>query len=376
MLNSIINKLKTYNYRYYNFILIFFVIALSIVGVIAVSSSDESLRSKQIMGIVLGCIAMIIISLTDYSKLLNFYWIYYVAAIILLAGVLILGNDSHGATRWLQIGGITFQPSELSKVLLILFYAKFCMNNQKKTKTFGYLVSTIALIIPPLLLIVEEPDLSTTITVSIMFVCILFVSGISWKLVLGVLVVTIPVTVLVFYLALLPDSPILHDYQQVRILAWLHPEEYATTDAYQTMNSIMAIGSGQLSGKGYDTNEISSVLNAGFISESQTDFIFTVIGEEFGFLGSCIVISLIIGISLECLIVAGKARDMAGQIIATGIACWIGFQGFLNIGVATGVMPNTGIPLPLVSSGLTSLISVYMGIGFVLNVGLQQTRRY
>jgi rod shape determining protein RodA len=350
-------------------------VSLSIVGVVAVSSSEVSLQNKQIRGVVLGCSVMIIVSLLDYSKLLNFYWAYYILAVLLLLGVLVFGSDSHGAQRWLEIAGITFQPSEISKILIILFYARFIMVNQKKVKTMGFLFSAIGLLIPPILLILKEPDLSTTIMLCTIFVMILFVGGISWKLVAGVLLAGIPSAALIFYLALLEDSPILKSYQQERILAWLHPEDFADTTAYQTMNSMMAIGSGQLQGKGYDTNEISSVLNSGYISESSTDFIFTVIGEEFGFIGSCIVVFLLVAITIKCLITAARAKDIAGSVIATGMAVWIGFQGLLNIGVATGALPNTGIPLPLVSSGLTSIVSVYIGVGFVLNVGLQQLRK-
>jgi rod shape determining protein RodA len=374
-MKKILEFLKRYKLRNYDFILVFLVVSLSIVGVVAVSSSDVSLQNKQITGIVLGCIVMIIVSLLDYSKLLNFYWAYYILAVLLLLGVLVFGSDSHGAQRWLEIAGITFQPSEISKILIILFYAKFIMVNQKKVKTMGFLFSAIGLLIPPILLILKEPDLSTTIMLCTIFAMILFVGGISWKLVAGVLLAGIPSAALIFYLALLEDSPILKSYQQERILAWLHPEDFADTTAYQTMNSMMAIGSGQLQGKGYDTNEISSVLNSGYISESSTDFIFTVIGEEFGFIGSCIVVFLLVAITIKCLITAARAKDIAGSVIATGMAVWIGFQGLLNIGVATGALPNTGIPLPLVSSGLTSIVSVYIGVGFVLNVGLQQLRK-
>lgn len=367
---------KKYKIRNFDFILVILVLALSIVGVVAVSSSDDSLTSKQIIGIALGLAVMTIISLIDYSELLNFYWVYYGLSIVLLAAVIVLGSDSHGAQRWLEIAGITFQPSEISKILLILFYAKFIMVNKKKVKTFGFIAASIGLLVPPLLLILKEPDLSTSIMLCIIFVCMIFVGGISWKLVGSVLLVAIPTAVVGFYLALLPDSPILKDYQQERILAWLHPEDYADTTAYQTANSIMAIGSGQLAGKGYNTNEISSVLNGGFISESNTDFIFTVIGEEFGFIGACVVVLLLMCIAIKCFMIGARAKDISGQVIATGMGCWIAFQGFMNIAVVTGVMPNTGIPLPLVSSGLTSLVSVFIGIGFVLNVGLQPARRY
>ena len=161
---------------------------------------------------------------------------------------------------------------------------------------------------------------------------------------------------------------IIKDYQQTRILAWIYPDEYANAEAYQQNNSIMAIGSGQLYGKGYDTNEISSVKNGNFISEPQTDFIYAVIGEEFGFVGGCTVIVLLIFISFECIMVARKAKDLAGTIIATGVATLIGFQGIINISVATGVIPNTGIPLPFVSYGGNALL-IFMGaMGILLNI--------
>ena len=137
----------------------------------------------------------------------------------------------------------------------------------------------------------------------------------------------------------------------------------------------MAIGSGQLDGKGYKNNEITSVKNGNFISEAETDFIFAVIGEEFGFKGSVVVIALLMGIALECISVARKAKDAAGMIIASGMGGLVAFQGFLNIGVTTFIFPNTGLPLPFVSYGLTSLMSLFMGMGVVLNVRLQAKKQ-
>ena len=367
--------LKRYSFKNYDFLLIILTISLSIIGVLAISSADESLRNKQLLGIVLGVVLMVFISLLDYTQLLRFYWFYYILNLVLLVLVIINGNSTNGSQRWLRLFGITFQPSEIAKILLILFYAQFIMKYKNKIKNLKFIFLCLLLLLPPLVLILKQPDLSTSIMVLVIFCMVMFVGGISPKLVAGVLTVAIPSAALIFYSAVQPDSPFLHDYQQKRILAWLHPEDYANSEAYQTLNSIMAIGSGQLQGKGYNTNEISSVLNGGFISESQTDFIFSVVGEEFGFIGSCLVILLVLAIAFECLRIARKAKDVLGTIIATGMACWIGFQGFMNIGVATGVLPNTGIPLPLVSSGLTSLVSVYIGIGFVLNVRLQ-SRKY
>ena len=163
-------------------------------------------------------------------------------------------------------------------------------------------------------------------------------------------------------------------YQKNRILAFVNPEEYSTDLAYQQLNSVMAIGSGELDGKGYKNNEITSVKNGHFLSEAETDFIFAVIGEEFGFKGSIVVIILLMLMAMECVSIAGKAKDTAGTIIAASMGGLIAFQSFVNIGVATFILPNTGLPLPFVSYGLTSLMSLYIGMGVVLNVRLQAKR--
>ncbi len=356
----------------YDFALAAMVISLTCIGIMAISSADPASQKKQIAGMAGGILAMVFISILDYQKFIKLYIVCYIANIVLLGLVLSpLGSSTNGAQRWINLFGITFQPSEAAKILLILFYAQFIMKYKDKVKNFGFVVICLMLLAIPLGLIALQPDLSTCIMVMLIFATIIFVAGINWKIVAVVLGTSIPLALFIIYNAIQGESSLLHDYQQRRILAWLHPEDYANSDAYQTLNSMMAIGSGQLYGKGYNTNEISSVLNGGFISESQTDFIFTVIGEEFGFVGACIVVALIMLIAIRCFMISIRARTKAGEVIACGVGAWIGFQGFLNMAVATGVMPNTGIPLPFVSYGLTSLISIYAAVGFVLNVRLQ-----
>jgi rod shape determining protein RodA len=198
----------------------------------------------------------------------------------------------------------------------------------------------------------------------------LYVSGLSYKIIVGVLAVCIPLAAIFISLILQPGQKLLEGYQARRILAWLRPEEY-TDLAYQQTNSIIAIGSGQLFGKGLNNNTIASVKNGNFISEPQTDFIFAIIGEELGFIGSCVIIVLLGLVAIECVRMARKAKDMAGTLICCGMAAHIACQSFVNICVATGLMPNTGIPLPFVSYGSTSLVSIFIGMGFVFNVGLQ-----
>ncbi len=367
--------IKKYRIIDYDFGLVIMVIALTIIGIMAINSADPSSKNKQLAGFAMGIVLMVFISLLDYVFIIKLYILIYLVNAVLLALVLSpLGSSTNGAQRWINLFGITFQPSEAAKILLILFFAQFIMKYKERIKSFGFILICLILLSLPLALIAMQPDLSTCIMVMTIFSVILFVAGISWKIVVAVLSISIPSVLFVIYNAVQGENSLLHDYQQRRILAWLHPEDYANSDAYQTLNSMMAIGSGQLYGKGYNTNEISSVLNGGFISESPTDFIFTVIGEEFGFVGACIVIMLVLFIAIECFMISMKARNKAGEIIAAGVGAWIGFQGFINIGVATGVIPNTGIPLPFVSYGLTSLLSSYMGIGFVLNVRLQSNK--
>lgn len=363
--------IKHYRFRDYDFKLIILVVALTVIGIFAIGSAKESMQTRQIAGFVFGLFLMIVLSLFDYSVILRFYWGLYLLNIALLVLVIRIGEEVNNAQRWLNIFGIQFQPSETAKILMILFFAQLIMKHQDKINDLRFLIVCVVLFAVPLWLIYKQPDLSTSIMIVILFCVLMFVGGISWKYIMTIVAVTVPTFMIALTLVLQPDQTLLQPYQQNRILAWIYPEEYANAEAYQQLNSEMAIGSGQLYGKGYKTNEISSVKNGNFISEPQTDFIYAVIGEEFGFVGGCIVIVLLIFIAIECIMVARRAKDLAGTIIAAGVGALIGFQGIMNISVATGVMPNTGIPLPFVSYGLTSLVSSYIGIGFVLNVRLQ-----
>ncbi len=367
---------RNYRIRDYDFKLMAMILALASIGIMAIGSAEESLQKRQLAGVVAGAVAMIIISFFNYSMILKLYWLMYIANIGLLGLVMFTsaGDDAKGAQRWLEIGSLRFQPSETAKILLILFFAQFIMRYRKKINTVGFIVCAVILAAVPWVMIYKQPDLSTSIVIIVVFCFVMFAGGISWKLVVGAFAVAIPAVAIVISLALQPDNDILTDYQRGRILSFVDPQEYATTLAYQQLNSVTAIASGQLDGKGYKNNEITSVKNGNFISEAQTDFIFAVIGEEFGFKGSIAVIVLLTGISLECISVARKAKDTAGTVIAAGMGGMVAFQGFVNIGVATFILPNTGLPLPFVSYGLTSLMSLFMGMGFVLNVRLQARR--
>ncbi|WP_075719699.1 FtsW/RodA/SpoVE family cell cycle protein [Roseburia sp. 499] len=368
--------LKQYQVKDYNFRLIVYVLVLTMLGISIIGSAQQSVQSKQVMGMLVGIVAMIIVSLFDYNFVLRFHWLIYVFNLVLLGLITfgILGSDAGGATRWIEIGPLRFQPSEFSKVCIILFFAWFFAKFHEKVNKLPLLIVAGILIAVPWIMIKEQPALSTSIVVAMIFLVMLFLTGLSYKIIGGVLAVAIPAVGIFLYLILQPDQKILEHYQWLRIMAWLQPEKYAQ-NAWQQQNSIMAIGSGMLWGKGLNNDNVFSVKNGNFIPEPQTDFIFSVAGEELGFVGSAIILILLLLIVIECIMIGRKAKDLAGRLICGGVAAWIGFQTFFNICVVTGLMPNTGLPLPFVSYGLTSLLSLFIGIGLVLNVGLQP-RKY
>ena len=363
-----------YNIKDYRFSLVILVTTLSIIGVFMVRSARPDLVGRQIMGVALGLAAMVVISLIDYKWVLSLYWPLYGLNILMLIAVPIFGIEANGAKRWLDLGFTQFQPSDLTKILMILFFARFLMEKKKKINNPKTLLQAIALIIPSLFMIYEQPNLSTTICIAALFCSLIFLGGLSYKYILPVIAVIVPSVIILLVVAVQPNQPFLEDYQQKRILAWLDPEKYADDSAYQQLNSVMAIGSGQLSGKGYNNDETTSVKNSNFVSEPQTDFIFAIIGEELGFVGCCVVIFLLLLIVIDCILIGLKAKDTGGRIICGGVASLIGIQSFINVGVATMLLPNTGLSLPFVSYGLTSLVCFFMGIGFVLNVGLQPNK--
>ena len=368
------NIKQRYNIRDYRFSLVFLVLTLSIVGVFMVGSARPDLMTRQIMGVGLGVLAMAVISLIDYKWVLSLYWPIYGLNIIMLATVLLFGETRNNATRWLNLGFVQFQPSDLTKILMILFYAKFLMEREETIKNPKTIIQGVALILPSLALIYMQPNLSTTLCIAALFCALMYLGGLSYKLIGTILAVIVPSFIILLVIAVQPNQPFLKDYQQERILAWLEPEEYANSTSYQQLNSVMAIGSGQLTGKGYNNDEAISVKNGNFVSEPQTDFIFAIIGEELGFVGCCAVIFLLLLIVIDCILIALKAKDTGGRIICGGVAALIGIQSFINIGVATMILPNTGLSLPFVSYGLTSVVCFFMGIGFVLNVGLQPNK--
>ena len=369
---------RNYRLKNLNIRLIIACVALTIVGILVIGSANKNYQNKQIIGMVLGLIIMTIFAMIDYQFLLQYYYVFYILTIILLLMVLVLGDNSHGAVRWLQIGGdngIRFQPSEIGKIFLCMFFAKYLMNHEEDINKPKRILITFILMMIPLALILKEPDLSTTIVTFLVLSFMLIAVGFSGKIIAIILGISVPLITFTLVSLYRGGSSILTGYQDTRIMAWLHPEKYPD-DARQQQNSMMAIGSGQFFGKGLYNESATSVKNGNYISEAHTDFIFAVAGEELGFIGSIIIIVLLCIIAYECVKVSKKAKDTSGRLLCIGIASIISIQSFVNICVVTGIMPNTGLPLPFVSYGLTSLVTLYVGIGLVLNIGLQAKKNY
>lgn len=367
--------IKQYKLRFYNFRLVIFLLAISIIGIVLVGTAREDLRDKQLIGVVMGLIIMVILSLMDYSWISNFQWIMYGANIVLLLVVRLFGDSANGAARWIDFGFIRFQPTELAKIIIILFFARFFMDHEEDLNTPKTLGKALVLLAVPLFLIYEQPDMKNTLMLLAVFCILIYVAGLSYKIIGGVLLIMIPLVIIFLSIVVQPDQKLIKDYQRDRIMAFLYSEnEEYSDDIEQQNNSKTAIASGELIGKKLSGNTDGASVNDGnFVSENQTDFIFAVAGEEYGFLGCCTIVFLLLSIAIECIRMGLRAKDLSGKIICCGMGSIVSLQSFLNICVATGIAPNTGTPLPFVSYGLTSLVSLYIGMGLVLNVGLQSS---
>lgn len=377
MIKKIHSTIKSYKLSNLNFRLLLYVLAITTIGILTIGSATEGedYQLKQIMGLGLGIAALTFLALTKYQILFKLYWIIYGVTIGLLLLVLILGTVNKGARRWIDLGFTQFQPSEFAKIFLIIFLAMYLYKRRETLNTFKTLGGVVIFSVIPLAIIYKEPDLSTTIVIFITICAIIFLSGIHYKIVTAVLIISIPVVCIFGYFMVQPDSGILEKYQYNRIVGFFQKDnEVAKRIRYQQENSLLAIGSGGLSGKGLYNNTVTSVKNGNMLSESHTDFIFTIVGEELGFIGSASVIILLFLIILECFITGSRAPDMSGKLYCFGFGVLLGIQSFVNIAVATMLLPNTGITLPFVSYGLTSLLSMYCGIGIVLNIGLQRNK--
>lgn len=370
-----------YNFKLSYIVVLILAATLNLLGVLVVRSAsgmNADIVSFQIIGSVAGFILCMVISFFDYHKLMKLAIPAYVFILALLFAVLIWGATHNGAGRWIVLPVLgQVQPAEFAKAGLIFCFACFFQQHEQDLNEPKTIVMSLIMFALPAVMIFLEPNLSTTIIFFVIFACMLYVSGISMRW-LGILVSIATVFVSSLYFLFVTgryeNIPFIQDYQKKRILSFLNPG--SDMDSYrQQANSIIAIGSGGFFGKGLYNTDISSVKAGNFLIAEETDFIFAIIGEELGFRGALFILFLFVLLIFVILWIAGKANDVAGNVMCVGVAAWIGFQTFTNIAVATALFPNTGVTLPFFSKGVSSLVAVYIGLGLVLNVCLQTKSR-
>ncbi len=357
-------KIRPFNFLIFTFTLI--LIALGIVMVFSASTPAAKNQfdniyhylTQQLIAFGVGLIAMIAASFLNYSAYKKAAWFIFGGALALLGLVLIpgIGTVYNNARRWITIGGFDLQPSEIYKFAIIVLFSKLLSEDKIKTKKFfkGYLVYIGILAVSSVLLI-SEPHLSGTIIVLSIGLILLFAGGAKlWH----ILVTIVPGAAGLYYVAMYTE------YMKARIVTWLDPFAYAQGDGYQVVQSLYAIGSGGLLGKGAG----KSMQKFLYIPEPQNDFIFAILAEELGFIGVIVVISLFVMLMYQGFKVAKSSPDKFAGLMATGISALIFIQAVLNIAVVTGSVPVTGISLPFFSAGGTGLVMFMGEIGILLNI--------
>ena len=385
-----------YSIRSCCFPLLLVVYVLGFIGVYLIYVLDihekqaikQGLYQKQIIAFVIGLGLIIVVSLIDYHFIAKASPVLYLIGIGLLLICKYLDNPPiygwkhYTARRWIKIGGdpalkennpgFEFQPSELVKVALVVFLAMFFYKLHKHIKKLWVLALAIVLTAIPTYFIFEQPDLSTTILIVTVFSIMVFVSGASYKYIITFLAIFIPTAVFMFWYVQQDFQVLLTEWQQNRVLAMIHPEDYPEL-TYQQQNAEVAIKAGGLAGKFMDGIEADRASRTVPVRES--DFIFAAAAEEFGFIGAVVILVLYAMLILFIIRIARKASDYLGRMIATGFGAMLLVQIFINVGVVTSLLPNTGIALPFMSSGLSSLLVNLLMIGIILNISMQPKRK-
>lgn len=330
------------------------------IGILVIYSSSPSLAIQQAVSAVFSFFSFLFISQFDYRLIKNFVFLIFSIILFLLLGTLILGVETRGAIRWIPLGPFNIQPSELAKPALILFLADFW---SRSPSSFKSIFKSLFFSLPLLLLVFQQPDLGSTLTLSAIWLGMIFASGISFKKILSVTIILLTLIPLIWFS--------LHQYQKERIFGFLTPESDPLGKGYNLIQSTIAVGSGEFFGRGLGRGTQSRLQ---FLPEFRTDFIFASIAEEMGFLGSMIIIILYLNLFIFCLSISKYTTDHFGNLIIFGVVTMLLFQTFVNIGMNIGLLPITGITLPLISYGGSSLVSTFICLGLVCSVGKLRKR--
>ena len=326
--------------------------------------NDKFFLYKQIIGCVLGGAALIVTSMIDYHRYSRLQWLWLILSIVPLLLVFVpgLGVANYGARRWIGLPGFTIQASEIAKFAFVIFVAIY-LAKHNNTKKFSKLIPVLVLGLVVCVLIMLEPNMSITMCVGLVMITMLFVGGISKK---HFFIIAIPALIVV------PLLIIIEPYRLSRLMAFINPWAEPQGEGYQLVQSLYSLGSGGLFGVGLFNSRQKYM----FLPFSESDFIFSIIAEELGLFGAICLIIIYIAMFVCGISIAINAKDKLGCLLATGIISIIVIQVILNIAVVTGTIPPTGLPLPFISSGSSSLIVFMAGIGVLLNIAKQSNNRY
>jgi rod shape determining protein RodA len=313
---------------------------------------------RQALFAVIGLALALLFARIDYRVLGSLSYVLYAASLAALAIVIVAGEATHGSRRWIDIGGTPVQPSEIAKLVVVLTLAKYLWDHQETIGTLRVLLTSLAIAAVPAALVFAQPDLGSALIFAAIWLGMVTVAGARWKHLLWLLggaLVAVPFA----FIALVTD------YQRERIALWLDPERDPLGAGFQAVQARIGIGSGGLWGKGL-THGTQTQLD--YLRTQTTDYIFSVLGEEIGFAGALILFALFAVLLWRALRVAELSRDLFGRLVATGLVIFILLQTFINVAVNLGLMPVTGIPLPFVSQGGSSLITLFIGLGILQSI--------
>jgi len=345
-------------------------VALSVFGLIIIKSATLHTPDgagdyhRQTAYLIVAIAAMIVFALIDYHVWQRWAWTIYIVNLLMLGAVAVAGHAALGAQRWVGVGPLVFQPSEPAKLLLTLSLAAVLADPKRTHRRWRDLAAPIAAALVPALLVLKQPDLGSALIFVLILSAMLFF---ALPNLLHFAAYAAGLTAVAVFTAASPY--ILKSYQRRRLLVFLHPKYDPQGAGWSLMQSKIAIGSGQLTGKGLFSGTQTQL---GFVPEHATDFIFTVVGEELGFLGAVSLLGAYAALLLSAMFVVGAARDRYGLLVAVGIVSMFLFHVLINVGMTVGIMPVTGIPLPFISYGGSSLITCFMAVGVLLNIHLQR----
>ncbi len=356
--------------KYFDWPLLATVMALCLYGLVALASATHASHSlspvkRQVVWIFLGLVAMFLVLLPDYSFFVQERKLIYGGALALLVLVLIVGKVTKGAQRWLSLGPLGIQPSEFMKLAAMITLAAYFSPQDRKASDLKTLLGSLPIVLVPMLLVYLQPDLGTSLVLVAIWFGMAFMAGARPSHLAGVFFAGL----LVFGLAWHFD--LLHTYQKKRILAFLNPHADPLRTGYHLLQSQIAIGSGRLLGKGLFHGTQSQLR---FIPAQHTDFIFTLVGEELGFVGSVVLLALFAYLFWRVILIAAQAQDRLGMLICVGVLSLWAFHVFVNIGVSLGLVPPTGLPLPFMSYGGSAMLVNMIGVGLVLSVGMRRQK--